>query len=233
MLRDIVGHDNLKEIQARSQTLLRGTDALLEAKAQFELLLARNDVWCELKHIVSRGDDDVSDPSHEIRAQRDRLTRELASEPAFVAWQFVEAALACLALSTMTLEEETGAESRAAASPDAATRQPEGLVSRIPTLEPTEIHDRPGPGSDLPYDEDSTRFTSAAVGIEEAQVKIVVRQPEKPLIEFKLPPLPFAPKTATGDAERRAIPANASGGHPSVRVAEAEIAIVPARPKAR
>lgn len=236
MLRDEIRHRPIENTQARSQALHRGTDALLEAKAQFEFLLAHNDVWRELKHIESCCDDGLSERTDDARVLRDRLTRALASEPAFIAWQFVEAALACLALDAATRAGATDPGKSDAAAGDREAREARGLASRIPTLERIDLRERPEQEIERPnpYDDDSTHFTSAAVGIEEAQVKIVVRKPAKPLIEFSLPPLPFARKSASSDSERRADPAATAGGerHPK-RADEAEISIVPARPTTR
>ena len=62
-----------------------------------------------------------------------------------------------------------------------------GLFAETTADTRSEAADRPLPA----YDDAGTRFVSEATGIEEAEVRIVVRQPPKPLIDARLPPSPF------------------------------------------
>ncbi len=233
MLRDDNRNGSTNDKRARPQALHQGMDALLEAKSQFERLLAGNDAWRELRSVESRYSNGVSERTDGVRMLRDQLTRRLASEPAFVAWQFVEAALSCLALDTATREQPGGADVTEAAPEDRMARDVRGLASRIPTLERTDRRTKVEPASEWRSDDASTRFTSAAVGIEEAQVKIVMRKPVKPLIEFSLPPLPFARNAAPRDRERLADAAATTGAHHAARSARSDISTDPARPTTR
>lgn len=234
--------------QDRSEMLGRGTDTLLQAKQHFEMLLDGNDHWCALRQVQRRVCDDRPVEAEEARALQEQLTRALASEPAFIAWQFIEAALACLALDSSLAGSAPIGEHAIGSSAD--QRQvsgslhanevpglvnPKRLAARIPVLAPADSRDTAGLTTERPDDADSTRFTSAAIGIEEAQVKIVPRKKAAtPLIDLALPPLPFT--QSANPTEHRHKRAGGFDDTPIILQGnddEADIAIIRPRPSPR
>ena len=202
----------------------RSHAALQTALQHLETTLNHNEEWRALQQLIAREDAGEWFDVIESDVLRDRLARSLVAEPAFMAWQFVDAALACLdaadqatvATRAASLDAHApAAEATAIAVPTAtpvaaiAGRAEIGLAMRIPTLEPhmgrsVAVRDQPSanaaPSRNAataqynhiePAHMAETRFEREAIGIEEADVKIVVRRPSKPLIEARLPPSPF------------------------------------------
>ena len=71
--------------------------ALRSAEAHLEAALASQSDWRALQQLQAREDAGEWFDVIESDLLRERLTLSLAAEPAFMAWQFVDAALACLA----------------------------------------------------------------------------------------------------------------------------------------
>lgn len=201
--------------------------ALQTARQHLEATLNHNEEWRALQQLLAREDAGEWFDVIEGDVLRDRLARSLVAEPAFMAWQFVDAALACLDAANQATVAPCPAsddahalasaiEATAIAVPApkpvaaiASARAEIGLAKRIPTLEAhtgrsvavpdgsraNATHSRTAAtaqyNADEPTNTAETRFEREAIGVEEADVKIVVRRPSKPLIEARLPPSPF------------------------------------------
>lgn len=70
--------------------------ALAHARGCLEASLEKNDAWRALKQLQAREDAGEWLDVMEGDVLRDRLTVALSAEPDFMAWQFVDAAIACL-----------------------------------------------------------------------------------------------------------------------------------------
>lgn len=233
------------------------------AQQQLELILDRNEDWRALRQLQAREEAGEWFDVIESDVLRARLTRSLAAEPSFMAWQFIDAARGCLAagmpgeanlqteIQGLTYSPVTeilapliavpsGGPATSSADPAEAVPLAElvvanpfvpqldlapvnaALAARIPTLQ---RHDNNGVSQRIsniapyqaaleasdeptrptraietraaldvdPADDDaaSTQFGREAIGIAEAEVVIISRQPQPSLIEARLPPLPL------------------------------------------
>ncbi len=76
--------------------------ALAKARACLEVALEENEAWRALQQLEVREKTGEWLDVMESDELRRRLTRELAAEPDFIAWQFVDAAMACLKAAVCT-----------------------------------------------------------------------------------------------------------------------------------
>ena len=220
--------------------------ALREVRDNLETILSVDENWRALQQLLARESAGEWIDAVESDVLRARLTAALAAQPAFMAWQFVDAARACLeaamvssnasavatpidaafypvepmdaAITSVVTTVAPSTPSGAGNATDAATAPAQVLATRIPTLQ---AHERrastfktighrlaaiEAPTDDYTHrvaqarDADDTRFQREAVGLSEADVEIVVRQPQKQLLDARLPPLPFATRTADSRA---------------------------------
>ena len=229
-------------------------EALLKAKHGLTSLLAMNEHWHALQRLQAKEDADANLQNADGEVLKHQLISAASADPAFLAYQFVEAALACFNIgsaSNATASEPVDAifypidRSEQNAHHDLPSQSygpvlsqppqssvPQDLSARIPML--TAHERRPmaqehqtsdtiehritllsAPSSETnsidrysqqsvtstataaiisaPVDDPTaTRFQSEAVGVAEAEVKIVSRPPKKQLLDARLPPLPFA-----------------------------------------
>jgi hypothetical protein len=251
--------------EASRAALVPPVEALQRAQQCLEMALEGHESWRALKQLQAREDAGEWLDVMESDVLRDRLLQALASDPDFMAWQFVDAALGCLDANerakVATLVEPASLSLEPAdvmpIAPAAPTVVPalspptleplfvpcdhhsqvsvpptRGLSLRIPTLQRHDMRSRgdtralvdaeyavrtsavvaarasdaprsfdeartlsgmvPTPVPPGPLEADDTRFDIHAIGIEEADVHIVVRS-SKPaaMIETRLPPLPL------------------------------------------
>ncbi len=243
--------------------------ALTAARDCLETALDGNEAWRALRQLEAR---EVAGEWLDVMESdqlRDRLTQTLAADPEFMAWQFVDAAIACLdagdragqvpsadaiswtddaidclptppeadlpqsgvpelkvssplptlppPLPTTVARSAVGVPSAPQLLMDSAHVPPSalgGLALRIPTLLPRELKAtdarsepvetvhvptvKPVQAVDLlNTEDDSSRFDAHAIGIEEAEVRIVTRTPTVPaMLNARLPPLPFSDRPA-------------------------------------
>jgi hypothetical protein len=237
--------------------------AILEARRSLEAVLVTDENWRALQQLLARENAGEWIDVVESDVLRDHLTTALAAQPAFMAWQFVDAARACIETAHSVANDVEGAACEAGpvktidaaffavepepvviaplvnSEPDHARAVPSSqypvsqlLATRIPTLQ---VHEKRGQEKQLtapesthylalptPHPEEpeilrqptniitsdlkgqlqarsaspssdpaNTLFQSEAVGIEEAEIEIVIRQPKKQLLDARLPPLPL------------------------------------------
>ena len=123
---------------ATTANLYRGAPitALQQARECLELNLERHDAWRALKQLEARETAGEWLDVMESDILRDRLTLELSAESDFMAWQFVDAAMACL---------DADAMATAAVPPDTSASETTPVIDPTCGAAETSANDPPAP----------------------------------------------------------------------------------------
>ena len=148
---DAVGSQTVETpaVKRRDSEPVIGTpslSALAHARSCLETALDRNESWRALRQLEAREETGEWLDVMESDDLRNRLTHELAAQPDFLAWQFVDAAIACLEAGAMAQPAAAGqltpATDASGGSNDAAHPAPHAPTASEPWTETeTEIID--------------------------------------------------------------------------------------------